>query len=119
MPIVNSVCKSQKLFASKFFCPNCRAIQPYALKPRSEEIMLAPLPFTDASQPNDVVECLCCKTVFDPDILMRNIQNLFKLAGTAKYQLDKGISPGFIKLQLISEGLNESFADQLINLALY
>ena len=119
MPIVNSVYKSQKLFASEFFCPNCRAIQPYALKPWSEVTILAPLSFTAANQPNDVIECMSCKTVFDPDILMRNIQSLFKLAGTAKYQLDKGISPGFLKLQLVSEGLNESFADQLISLALY
>ena len=119
MPIVNSNFKSQKLFASEFFCPNCRAIQPYVLKPRSGEIILAPLSFTDTKQPDDVIECRSCKTVFNPDILLRNIQSLFKLAGTAKYQLDKGISPGFLKLQLVSEGLNESFAEQLISLALY
>ena len=119
MPIVNSIYQSKKLFASEFFCPNCRAIQPYQLKPRSEETILSPLPFRDSNPPKDVIECLCCKTAFDPDILLRNIQSLFKLTGTAKYQLDKGITPGFLKLQLISEGLNEIFADQLVSLALH
>jgi hypothetical protein len=118
MPIVNSFYKSQKLFASEFFCPNCRTIRAYHLKPMSEEISLAPLPFKGVNEPSDVIECRTCGTAFDPDILLRSIQSLFKLAGTTRYQLDKGISPGFLKLQLISEGLNENFAEQLISLAL-
>jgi hypothetical protein len=117
MPIVNSIYQSKKLFSSEFFCPNCRAIRSYSLKPMSKNISLSPIPFEDTHEPSDVIECHACGTAFDPDILLRNIQSLFKLAGTARYQLDKGISPGFLKLQLISEGLNESFADQLISLA--
>jgi hypothetical protein len=31
--------------------------------------------------------------------------------------LDTGISPGFLKLQLMSDGLNEGFAEKLISLA--
>ena len=100
MPIINAVDQSKELFASEFFCPNCRAIRPYDHKP------------------NDVIEYRSCRTAFDQDIPMRSIQSLYKLTGTARYQLDKGIAPRFLKLQLISEGLNEFFADQLINLAL-
>jgi hypothetical protein len=49
--------------------------------------------------------------------LKRNIQILFKLVSAAKYQLDQGTSPGYLKLQLISDGLKEGFADRLITLA--
>ena len=117
MPIINSVYKGKKLFASEFFCPNCFVIRPYDLKPMSKELMFYPIPFLESNEPGHVVECKVCKSAFDPEILQRNIQSLVKLAGAAKYQLDKGISPGYLKLQLISDGLQESFADKLISLA--
>jgi len=117
MPLGNSFYQSQKLFSSQFFCPNCRAIRSYDLKPISRDSGPSPIPFKDTPEPGDVIECRGCRTAFDPDTLLRSIQSLFKLAGTARYQLDKGISPGFLKLQLISEGLNENFAEQLISLA--
>jgi hypothetical protein len=63
------------------------------------------------------VECRACHSAFDPEILRRNIQGLFKLADSVRSRLDKGISPGFLKLQLLSDGLNETYADQLIRLA--
>lgn len=118
MPIVNSVYKSKKLLASEFFCPHCLAVQPYELKPMSGEVRLFPVPFLEASQLFHVVECQACRNAFDPEILRRSVQSLCRLAGTAKTQLDKGISPGFLKLQLVSDGLNESFAETLIRLAL-
>jgi len=117
MVILNSVYKGQKLFVSEFFCPHCFVIRPYALKPMSKELTFYPIPFLETREAFDVVECQECKNVFDPEVLKRNIQSLLKLAGTAKYQLDQGIAPGFLKLQLISDGLQESFADQLITLA--
>ena len=117
MPISNSVYTGKKLFASEFFCPNCFVIRPYDLKPMSQEIAFHPISFIETSEPSHVVECKVCRNAFDPEILQRNIQSLFKLAGAAKYKLDQGVSPGYLKLQLISDGLQESFADRLINLA--
>lgn len=117
MVILNSVYKGKKLFVSEFFCPHCFVIRPYALKPMSKELMFYPIPFLETSEASDVVQCQACKNVFDPEILKRNIQSLLKLTGTARSQLDKGISPGFLKLQLISDGLQESFAENLIALA--
>lgn len=117
MPIVNSVYKSRKSFASEFFCPNCLVTRPYEIKPMSKELMLYPIPFIDANEPGHVIECQFCKNAFDPEILRRNIQSLFKLADAAKHRLDTGISPGYLKLLLMSDGLNESFADTLITLA--
>jgi len=83
----------------------------------SQEITFYPIPFLESNEPSHVVECKVCKNAFDPEILKRNIQSLFKLAGAAKYQLDKGVSPGYLKLHFISDGLQESFADKLITLA--
>jgi hypothetical protein len=117
MVILNSVYKGKKLFVSEFFCPHCFVIRPYILKPMSKELMFYPIPFLETSEASDVVQCQECKNVFDPEILKRNIQSLLKLAVTAKYQLEQGISPGFLKLQLINDGLQESFADRLITLA--
>src|SRR5215216_2852208 len=117
MPILNSVYKGKKLFVSEFFCPHCFVIRPYCLKPMSKELRFKPIPFLETSATSDVVECQVCKNAFDPEILKRNIQSLFKLAGTAKYQLDHGLSPGFLKLQLMSDGLQEGFAEELITLA--
>ena len=117
MPIVNSVYKSQKSYASEFFCLNCLVTRPYEIKPMSAEILLYPIPFMDSNEPSHVIECRFCRNAFAPEILSRSIQNLFRLAGTAKFQLDKGISPGFLKLQLMSDGLNERFVEKLIGLA--
>jgi hypothetical protein len=117
MPIVNSIYKRKTLFASEFFCPNCLTIRPYELRPMSREIVLTAIPFLDADEPAHVVECQFCRKAFDPEILARTVQSLFRLAGAAKHQLDTGISPGFLKLQLMSDGLQESFADRLISLA--
>ena len=117
MPIVDSVYKGKKLFMSEFFCPHCFVIRPYNLKPMSLDITFYPIPILESNEVNHVIECQVCKNAFDPEILRRNIQSLFRLVGAAKYQLDLGISPGFLKLQLISDGLQESVADNLINLA--
>lgn len=117
MPIVNSVYKSKKSFMSEFFCPHCFVIRPYHLKPMSKDIIFCPISVLESNEANHVIECQVCKNAFAPDILKRNIQSLFKLAGAAKYRLDQGISPGYLKLQLISDGLQESFADSLISLA--
>lgn len=119
MPIINSVYTGKKLFASEFFCPHCLAIRPYDLKPMSKDIAFYPISFLETSEPSDVVECQGCKNAFNPEILKRNIQSLFRLAGRAKYQLDQGISPAYLKLQFVSDGLQESFADKLISLALH
>jgi len=83
----------------------------------SQEITFYPIPFLESNEPSHVVECQVCKNAFDPEILKRNLQTLFKLVGTAKYKLDQDISPGYLKLQPISDGLQESFADKLITLA--
>ena len=117
MPIINSVYKGKKLFVSEFFCPHCFGIRTYDIKPMSQEIIFYPIPFLEGKEPSHVIECQICKNAFDPEILTRHIQSLFRLAGTAKYQLDQGISPGFLKLQLMSDGLQESYADNLLTLA--
>ena len=117
MPIFNSVYRGKKLFVSEFFCPNCFVIKPYDLKPMSRELTFYPIPFLETNDASDVVQCQVCKNAFDPEILNRNIQSLLKLAGTAKHQLEQGISPRILKLQLISDGLQEGFADKLITLA--
>jgi hypothetical protein len=85
----------------------------------SKELMFCVIPFLEANEPSHVVECQECNNAFDPEILRRNIQSLLKLTGTAKYQLDRDISPGFLKIQLISDGLQENFAEKLITLAQY
>jgi hypothetical protein len=118
MPIVNSVFKSKNSFASEFFCPHCLATRPYELKAMSEEILLLPFPGLSTSDPAHVVECRACHYAFDPEILTRNIQSLIKLTDSVRSRLDKGVSPGFLKLEMLSDGLNESFAEQLIHLAL-
>jgi hypothetical protein len=113
MPIVNSVYKAKKLFVSEFFCPNCFVFQPYELKPISQAIAFCPISFVGTNEPDHVIECKVCKKAFDPEILTRHIQSLLKLVCAAEYQLDHGIPPGYLKLQLVSDGLKESFADRL------
>ncbi|MGZ9223343.1 MAG: hypothetical protein ACXW4Q_14640 [Anaerolineales bacterium] len=117
MPILNPVHKGEKLFMSEFFCPNCFVPRPYDIRPVSKNSTFYPIPFSESNKPSHVVECQFCKNAYDPNILKRNIQILFKLVSAAKYQLDQGTSPGYLKLQLISDGLKEGFADRLITLA--
>jgi hypothetical protein len=83
----------------------------------SKEIAFCPVPLLGTNVPGDVIECQGCRKAFDPEILKRNVQNLYKLAGATKDRLDQGTSPGYLKLQLVSDGLKESFADQVISLA--
>jgi hypothetical protein len=85
----------------------------------SKEIILYPIPFMDENEPGHVIECQSCRNAFNPEILTRHLQSLLKLASAAKHQLDTGMTPGFLKLQLMSDGLQESFADRLISLALH
>ena len=117
MPIVNSVSKGKKLFVSEFFCPNCFVFRPYEPKPISKPIAFYPISSIGTHEPDHVIECQVCMKAFDSEILTRNLQSLLKLVCAAEYQLDQGISPGYLKLQLVSDGLKESFADQLISLA--
>ena len=117
MPIVDSVYKCKSLFASEFFCPNCLVIRTYKIKPMAKDMTFYPISFLEPNEANHAIECQVCKKLFDPDILNRNNQSLFKLAGAAKSQLDHGITPGAIKLRLMSDGLNEPFVDSLLTLA--
>ena len=117
MPIVNSVYKGKKLFVSEFFCPHCFMMRAYDIKPMSKEIVFCQIPFLAENEPGHVIECQACKNAFDPEILSRHIQSLFRLAGTAKYQLQRGTSPGFLKRQLMSDGLQENFAEHVVTFA--
>ena len=117
MPILNSVYKGKNLFVSEFLCPNCLVVRSYDIKPMSKEITFYSIPLLEESIPAHVIECQVCKNAFNPEVLQRNIQSMLRLAGAAKHKLDQGISPGYLKLQLISDGLKESFADKLISLA--
>lgn len=117
MPILNSIYKGKKLFASEFFCPNCFAVRPYDVKPLTKEMTFNIVPFLESNEASHVIECLVCKKAFDPDILKRNIQSLFKLVGAAKGQLDQGIFSGYLKLRLMSDGLKEVVVDRLLTLA--
>ena len=83
----------------------------------SQEIIFYSIPLLEVDEPDHVIECQICKNAFDPEILTRHIQSLFRLAGTTKNQLDQGISAGFLKRQLMSDGMQEGFADNLITLA--
>ena len=117
MPILNSVYYGKKLFASEFFCPNCLVVRPYAIRPMSKEMTFFTIPLLETNETDHVIVCQGCKKGFDPEVLKRNIQSLFKLVGAAKGQLDQGISPGYLKLKLMSDGLKEVVVDQLITLA--
>jgi hypothetical protein len=117
MPILNSVYTGKKLLVSEFFCPNCFVLRPYEPKPISKPIAYYPSSSAGTDEPDHVIECQVCKKAFDPEILTRNLQSLLKLVCAAEYQLDQGISPAYLKLQFVSDGLKESFADQLISLA--
>ena len=119
MPILNSVYYGKKLFASEFFCPYCFVIRPYHVKPMSKKMTFCVIPFLEKNEAVHVIECHVCKKAFDPAVLERNIQSLFKLAGTAKGQLDQGISPGYLKLRLMNDGLKEIVVDTLLSLALH
>jgi len=117
MPIVNSVYKGKALFASEFFCPNCLVIRTYKIKPMAKDMTFYPIPFLEPNEANHAIECQVCKKLFDPDILNRNTQSLFKLVGTTKYQLGLGVTPGALKLRLMSDGLKEAFVDSVLTLA--
>jgi hypothetical protein len=117
MPITNSVRKGKKSFVSEFFCPNCFVFRPYELKPISKQTAFYAISFVGTNEPDHVIECEVCKKAFEPEVLTRNIKLLLKLVCAAEYQLDQGISPGYLKLQLVSDGLKESLADKLISLA--
>jgi hypothetical protein len=119
MTISNSIYKGKNQFASEFFCPNCFAIRPYERARMSEETTRYAGPFLEKNETEHVVVCKSCKTAFAPDILERNVQSLFKLVVAAKNQLDGGISPGFLKIRLISDGLAEGFVDSLLSAALH
>ena len=118
MPIVNSVYKGKQLFTSEFICPHCLVIRRYRIRPVSESAALSPVAFLESSEPTHVIECQDCKNAFDPEVLRRNIQSLFKLAGSARSRLDQGTAPGYLKLQLVSDGLKESLVDKLLTFAL-
>ena len=119
MPIVNSVYKGKQLFTSEFICPHCLVTRRYSINPRSERITLSSVPFLESSEPTHVVECQDCKHAFDPEVLRRSSQILCKLAGSTRNQLDQGTAPGYLKLQLVSDGLRESLVDQLLTFALH
>lgn len=117
MPIDSSNYKSQKLVESEFFCPHCFGIRPYRLKPMSKDMSFYPVPALETMEPGHGVECLICCNVFNLEILRRNIQNLLKLVETAKDDLEKGVTPQYLKLRCRSDGFLESFVDQLLSLA--
>ena len=85
----------------------------------SKDLTLSPISFLESQAVDHVIECQDCRNAFDPQILDRSIQSLYKLARAAKRQLEEGISPRELKLQLLSDGLQENFVDSLISLALH
>jgi hypothetical protein len=85
----------------------------------SERVTLSTVPFLESTEPTHVIECRDCKNSFDPEVLKRSSQSLFKLAGSARHQLNQGTAPGYLKLQLVSDGLRESLVDQLLTFALH
>jgi hypothetical protein len=83
----------------------------------SNELTFSRVHFLEENEPSHVIVCQDCTYAFDPEILTRHMQSLLRLACSARSRLDQGISPGFLKLQLMSDGLQESLADNLIAVA--
>jgi hypothetical protein len=104
---------------TEFLCPHCLVSRPFETKRISKEITLYEIPILvfEMNERTRAVICRVCQNAFHSDVLKYNTQFLFKVAGAAKSQLDGGISPGYLKLQLISDGLKESFVDKLLTLA--
>ena len=117
MPTLNSVYEEKSSSAPEFYCPYCLLPRPYDFKRMSKEITLYAIPLLATSEPSHVIECQVCRNAFGSQILQGNIQFLVRLAGSARRQFDKGISPSDLKQQLVSDGLKESYVEKLITLA--
>jgi hypothetical protein len=111
----------QKEFApetSEFYCPNCQTQRLYVIKPIVDVSMVCVIPLFHSKDNTQAVECQVCKNGFDPEILSPSNRSLFRLVAVTRSQILNGITPGSIKVRLMSDGLKEGFVDKIIGLAL-
>ena len=107
-----------ELTVAEFYCPNCHTRRPYEVKPVTEVHIVCAIPLFGTDKLTHAVECQSCKNGFDPEILKPGNQSLFRLVAAARNQILTGISPGSLKVRLMSDGLKEELVDKIIMLAL-
>jgi hypothetical protein len=108
--------KEEVIFQAYFHCPKCHGQRAYDVKPASIEFTFYYLPIFEKVDLDNFIVCQVCKRGFDPLILKRSNQSLFKLVGATKFELMNS-SPGALKLKLMNDGLKEKVIDKLIALA--
>ena len=106
------------LSTPEFYCPNCHARRIYELKPASEVDFICVIPLFGTGDFTHVAECQACKNGFDPEVVKPSNQSLFRLVAQTRNELFTGMSPGSLKVRLMSDGLKEEVVDKLIMLAL-
>ena len=106
-----------ELFQEQFFCPKCFTKRPYQVKPVSLGIRFYYISLFENGGFIELVVCQVCKNAFDPQVLNPYSQNLFKLAGAARYEMRQGLAPEDLKSKLVGEGIREELANKLIALA--
>lgn len=79
--------------------------------------MVCVIPLFETNERTQVIECQSCKNSFDSGILKPGNQSLFKLVAATRTKLLTGMSPGSLKVRMMSDGLREEFIDKLIGLA--
>jgi hypothetical protein len=99
-----------------FFCPKCDTLSPYSVRPASVDFTFYFLPLFEKRDLFYFVVCKVCRKGFDPAVLERHSQTLFKLVWGTKCQL-RHLSQDILKSKLLSDGLKEPLVDKLIMMA--
>lgn len=108
---------NDELYPKQFFCPKCFGNKPYGVNRVSVKTHFYYIPIFENECLEHVVECRVCKKSFNPSVLNRYNQTLFRLAAVARDKLLQGTSFEILKEEMTSTGIKKELADKLLLLA--
>lgn len=112
--------KAKEIDAGVFYCPSCNSLQNYIHYELGKYFTLYFIPLFQTSKITEYIDCQGCKTSFKTEILSYNTgaqQRIREMLGGIKQELDNGVSVNVLYQFLLTKGLSEGQAENLIGMA--
>lgn len=112
--------KAKEIGAGIFYCPNCTSSQNYKHYELGKYFTLYFIPLFQTSKITEYIDCQRCKTSFKTEVLNYNLgaqQRIREMLGGIKRELDNGVSANILYQFLLTKGLSQGEAENLISMA--
>lgn len=104
--------------SGEFHCPECRADQDYQLYRVATYFTLYFIPLFETTHHGDYVQCLGCKSQYNPDVLdYEPLSQIEEMVYAIRADMENGTPIEMARTKLLNSGFETDLADQVVTVA--